>query len=30
VSWSSGEASHFTTQVDLGTVRAGTTYRAMP
>jgi hypothetical protein len=30
VSWSSGQTTRFTTQVDLGTVRASTTYRAMP
>jgi prepilin-type N-terminal cleavage/methylation domain-containing protein len=30
VSGQSGQVAHFTTQVDLGTVRAGTTYRAMP
>jgi hypothetical protein len=30
VLWNSGQLAHFTTQVDLGTVRAGTTYRAMP
>jgi len=30
VSWNGNQLAHFRTQVDLGTVRAGTTYRAMP